>query len=374
LYKRLEISQSYSYGLNFRAYLLTDEFKQAVKNHKFVGSAKFLVDEVPISLNSDYSDSDYNEFKKKVEASKVVSISESNAVHLLYLDPSDGLAAQYVECIRVHNANAGFHSEPPIVAEDSIIFHVSFVPLSPRDPFAMVTGPAQIVNGAVADDASVKVGSYISTSVPIVARRDPKRDVVLVLPTDHGAVIQSVPAKSKKEVSMEMPVGTVIASFLGWEQFQSATKCNAMNPNSTWQADTSKWCPADGRETPNSLFTRYASSVHVPDLRGMFLRGVNTIDFNPAIQSIPALDPHKKDPVDRPAGDYQSDSVGPHSHSYGPIPSEVNSPGGNAGSGQHWGSYGGHEHDKGNTSDITEPKSTETRPKNVSVFYYVRIN
>jgi hypothetical protein len=98
----------------------------------------------------------------------------------------------------------------------------------------------------------------------------------------------------------------------------------------------------------------------VPDLRSIFLRGLNTFD-----PSQPARDKNQQDPQpNRAPGDYQADAFQKHTHKYGTH--------------KEWGN--GIEKAFG-AQPGAEPFQTgeagtesETRPKNSAVYYYVKIN
>jgi hypothetical protein len=173
-----------------------------------------------------------------------------------------------------------------------------------------------------------------------------------------------------------LPVGTIIASCLKPDQFYDATKCNKLCPGGVWRADKSKWSPADGRSVNGSKFATYNQLAEgkAPDLRAAFLRGLNTMDVN-ASGSAPPLPLDRRDPDERSVGDFQKDSLQDHVHNNPPA-------GGFALDGP-----GGLKQEANNASKIQVSDSTgsvkhqpsvnvssETRPKNVAVFYYIRIN
>jgi len=171
-----------------------------------------------------------------------------------------------------------------------------------------------------------------------------------------------------------LPVGTIIASMLEFEKFQNIAG-NA-------------WKPADGRKvSAKSKYATLTGNTTLPDLRGLFLRGLN--QFDPA--KGPRLDKYKDpDGTRRKAGNVQEDatglpknkknpfqghalSAGDHSHIYFKARRE----GGRAGSddrasseASNTGSSGSHTH----TVLITSGGDSETRPVNIAVVYYVKID
>jgi hypothetical protein len=167
-------------------------------------------------------------------------------------------------------------------------------------------------------------------------------------------------------------LGTVIASVLEYDHLIAITGDPAVtNPA------TSGWIPADGRSIAGSKLSAQTGLQTAPDLRGRFLRGLNTIYSNgqPGLV-ISAAD--EDDPSsNRKAGDYQGDSFKLHSHvASGHINGSV------------CGSNGTHDVDSGgdkwncdpNLGDhnvvvsVTPFGGSETRPKNVSMYYYIKIN
>jgi hypothetical protein len=132
------------------------------------------------------------------------------------------------------------------------------------------------------------------------------------------------------------------------------------------------WVLADGREVPG---TKYASSVSpkVPDLRGMFLRGIN------AGRSDQYADPDG----DRTAGSIQSESTalpkagfttthaGTHNHAGRFV--------GNGAGAHQPGPSGGPAYDSqpiipdGDHTHTVIGGDAETRPRNIAVYFYIRV-
>ncbi len=159
-------------------------------------------------------------------------------------------------------------------------------------------------------------------------------------------------------------LGKVIASFLDYETF-SATYGDFGNFNRY----KSKWAPADGREVGGSVYDFLnQATTRVPDLRGVFIRGVNDMGVTDA----PNTQAQRLNPDTLQPGDFQDDALEKHRHhttiryytgAVHPQNAEaiVNS--------------------KTRVNEASNPVlkttyvgGTETRPKNVTVYYYIRIN
>lgn len=156
-------------------------------------------------------------------------------------------------------------------------------------------------------------------------------------------------------------LGTIISSFLNYDQLNdSLGEPRGCHQNSTY-------VPCDGRTINGSKLANVTDRNQVPDLRGQFIRGMNSFH----LEGQPEIDPSKSDPdgLNRKVGDYQGDEFKSHIHS-------ENAPnvGGNGSwsfpDGQAWTSQG--QRGFGATTDPTG--GHETRPKNVSVNFYIKIN
>jgi len=171
-----------------------------------------------------------------------------------------------------------------------------------------------------------------------------------------------------------LPIGTIISSMLEFEKFQNIAG-NA-------------WKPADGRKiSAKSKYATLTGNTTLPDLRGLFLRGLN--QFDPV--KGPRLDKYKDpDGIRRKIGKLQEDatslpknkanpfkgsamSSGDHSHIYFKARRE----GGRTGSDErasseasNTGSSGSHTH----SVLITAGGDSETRPVNIAVVYYIKID
>jgi len=92
-----------------------------------------------------------------------------------------------------------------------------------------------------------------------------------------------------------LPVGSVVASLLDETNFY-ATKSSSF------------WVLCDGRDVTGSLYNTVTGNTHVPDMRGLFLRGKNNGQTFPT-----GGNPN----ADEPLGTYEAGSFQSHTHLVG---------------------------------------------------------
>ena len=194
-------------------------------------------------------------------------------------------------------------------------------------------------------------------------RNDSTKEASIVITLDGYQPLELVLPVSDDINGSKVPVGTIIASILKWDKF------NKYYNNSKDEDNYEKilWVPADGRPVHGSDFSDYSLSSNVPDLRGVFLRGINRLSSH---------EPHPVEKVQsdpegiRTPGSFQADQFETHQHSFRyhtahscgsrPHPNLERANDGRA---------------SATTENVTIGKhGSETRPKNVAVFYYIRVN
>jgi hypothetical protein len=199
---------------------------------------------------------------------------------------------------------------------------------------------------------------------------------MITIPTSSGAISRNMPTiyadrlppselenKLKALTLAATPVGTVISSFLTFDEMKK------IDPDFQ-----NYWQPADGRlvnratayfkaKTDQSL-----NPVKLPDLRGVFLRGLNAFD---SAVGIPPATAAQLDPETRSLGHFQADDFKSHTH-----PITNNSP-----AFAYRVSGMGIQSNRGQEVQFAPPAisigaagGNETRPKNVAVYYFIRVN
>ncbi|MBV2090751.1 MAG: hypothetical protein AB2604_01485 [Candidatus Thiodiazotropha taylori] len=165
-------------------------------------------------------------------------------------------------------------------------------------------------------------------------------------------------------------IGTVISSLLTPEQYAlnvgDASTCASISNNSNC-----RWAYADGRSVQGSTYATIVSQ-NVPDMRDRFLRGKGTLSTS--------LGGLQDDATSLPNNAFISSHDGQHSHRYhhfgtqnkhwgrdDALVTDGTSPDG-SGSVNYTESAVNHDH------TIVSGGDTETRPINVTVNYFIRIN
>ena len=185
---------------------------------------------------------------------------------------------------------------------------------------------------------------------------------------------KNITYESQKNELNALPIGTIVASMLESKKFQNVAG--------------NVWKPADGRKvSAKSGYAKLTGNTVLPDLRGLFLRGLNQFDPHTGPRRDKYKDPDgnrrkagslQKDATSLPANKKKpfkgiAEEAGEHSHVY----FKALRVGGRSGSedmasaeASTTGLAGNHTH----TVLITSGGDAETRPVNIAVFYYIKIN
>ena len=195
-------------------------------------------------------------------------------------------------------------------------------------------------------------------------RLNPHQDVVITVNvTDYDMLQIIIPGTEMENPGSAMPVGSIVASVLDYPRF-----CKVNEQSEILNLKKSKWAPCDGRSVGGSDYASY--EVNVPDLRGVFLRGLN--DFG--VKGVEKVSDLQKDPDgdSRPANDLQPDKLRDHTHGYTRfVDNKIKDMSDDKD--KRWCSYGNND-DVATTGVKDGLGGKETRPTNKTVYYYIRIN
>lgn len=176
-----------------------------------------------------------------------------------------------------------------------------------------------------------------------------------------------------------LPIGSIIASPLSYAKLLNLTGSEKFDPSITI------WAPCDGREVIGSTYSDNYNEF-TPDLRGQFLRGLNEFYTTGAPKSFAnGNDPDARDTWK--SYSYQKEEIKWHNHKL-TDPGHAHSVGGlgkerpNNG-----GDHGGVREccNGGSALTLTAANAAtnitidgiggkETRPRNMAVYYYIKIN
>jgi hypothetical protein len=370
IYTTLNITKSGDFHYDLKKYYESDQFKKDFKAQKLTFGAEAIDPETLVKtvLNFGASDDEVNEFQLKIKSLDTIKISQSFFDSFTLHTPNKDLIVGYVKCLEIQN-NAKGLSTIVQEAEEGITIFIMYNKISNTDPSPIVENYT-ITNGTEISK-SFKKGKKLDKDNSItIKRKTPDNEVFFFLDTNKGPVnvlVKGIPSGFNKD----FPVGTIINSYLAWDEFQNVTKNNFNNPDTgIWNSKYSKWSPCDGRAIDNSSGLARASTnlTNVPDLRGTFLRGYNKFDPSENLNGIAAVSPAQKDPNDnRVRGEFQQDQIISHTHNcYQPNA---------AGLVAECGDCAGVIYTMSYTSTSEQYNGgVETRPKNVAINYYIRIN
>ncbi|MGG7664087.1 hypothetical protein [Dyadobacter sp. BHUBP1] len=370
-------------------YLMKDSTsQQSMKNQsgtKFSGAFQAVVKAVPVGGSGDYTKSKSKENQKYYRLRQLFSKnqylldSDINEFFTEYM--SDNQLKGYLACLDLCAETSGNNVYLNVIGDTSDEFLIQ-VRYKSSGTFETITlkGNAKYVNLAPIGALSLTDGVSIprGTSVSQYFKRvDPKKAASLTIDVKENlSPIKPVNLQPTTTVSTSVvPIGTIVASVLDYDKFMQANGFDKINRNDMKEVP---WVPCDGRTLSVSKYSNYSGGP-IPDLRGMFLRGIN--DYNVTFPTTTPVVNERKNPEPKVAGEFQSDSYQTHQHGYGA--NFLNGAGN-----QLWDVYGtkpaggqwaakinGGPAKNSNLLSLTSPEGgTETRPKNVTVYYYIKIN
>lgn len=360
LYAYTQTTTRTSFDQDMKSYFSSETFKSDMKSGKWGATLTIPIEGVPISIGADSDESSFSEFQARVVNATSFSLSMATYVSVTQRLPNLGLYEAYIQC-QADPLKKGLIQGKKIETEEMVIFPFYFRPQSPNEKSPKITSLTIEPKGSVIDLGGLKVGKRLpSFYMKVIARRSDVNEIVFNLQTESGDI--GGVSSPKRNSKYEIPIGTIITSFLSFDRFRESI--GEVGP---WKA-TEKWSPCDGRPVPNSQYSEFASPS-VPDLRGYFLRGLNSFDPNPpvGVSSTARIDPTPN----RTVGSTQPDAIIAHTHQYKKVQDRTMSF--NVSTNGDMGMFHGVFNDKTVTHQ-DPPGETETRPKNIAVYYYIKVN
>ena len=179
-----------------------------------------------------------------------------------------------------------------------------------------------------------------------------------------GSKVDTINGKIFIHKVENLPVGTIVSSVLRYETFLSI---NGLDYSKDMKIV--KWVPCDGRYVNGAVYGTKKSNV--PDLRGLFLR--NTNNYEVVYEGVNKVKKAQRNPDSTDVGKIQYDAIKGHRHS---LSESINNYGRHGGSEQNQPNAGVMHRGKGTDAktDVNEDWEEETRPKNMTVYFYIKIN
>lgn len=177
------------------------------------------------------------------------------------------------------------------------------------------------------------------------------------------AAASAIGAVANYLLQIQLPVGSVFPSMLTEPQLQALLN----NPN------PSTWVVADGRDVTGSQFQFVTGMTNIPDLRGIFVRGLNNGGSAAGTRSDSYANPNDPSGTFTP-GTLALDAVGPHYHNY--ATQRRNADGSAIADVWFTNSSLGSNTYSTDQGSATPQGSVlvETAPKNASLIWFIRIN
>jgi hypothetical protein len=362
LYSFTNMTNTGSFSSDLRTYYLSEQFKSDMKSGKWGGSLTLPIEGIPISIGANFSDDQFSEFRNKILQTTQFSIKSDFFKTSFSTIPNTNLYQAYVECQKISGdvSKTGFIQGTNIETENTVVFAIYYRKQAPNDPMPIVRNFNVEPSGSVISGNLTQGQKLNSFSVLITCKRDPDKDLILSLLTDRGSLVSKSAAEGSFSSSSNIPIGTVITSFLTFDKFSEATRSNEKSPGNIWTSTKSKWAPCDGRPLPYSKYSTFASQPNAPDLRGVFLRGLNS--FDPTYTVSPSN--QQLNPENTPLGGFQNEAFKEHNHGGFDV-------GGGSSGPRNALSIDTRIENRWETS---KAGGNETRPKNISIYYYLKIN
>jgi hypothetical protein len=356
-------------------YLLAEESKRSelksnASNSLGIGA---IVEAIPInfdfSSNSGKSSNFISELKREVEQRGYVTDEEVNLFITEYYQ--EGVFSNYQACLKTVekiwlNPNQGVTISYEGDLSTDFIVKISFSNRIGKDSIK--------VKKAIFDGCNLKYGETFSAGTAIKNNQslyqhlkrisgEPLNISISFVDGIEG-VIKTFPAEEMSLTSNKVPIGTIIISELDYQSFLSVNS----DPQTNFDINKSTWAPCDGRQVTGSKYG--AKRNNVPDLRGLFVRGINDMGVAGAPPSIPD---RLNDTPNVIAGQFQSDAFEAHTHNANlKLGAEPLDGGARANSAA--GSHGSVSPSWVSESLVTSRGDNETRPKNLTIYYYIKIN
>ena len=344
------------------------ERKKMKKNYSNSFGLKAVVDGLPIEFSSDNnSGSDaqrFYSFEQEILKNDYVSSEMMQSISTRYMSTNQLTA--YLACLKSScGSQNGVTSE---VGGDP--FDVFFVRITFTNDLANVSikldTDIQYAGCSPIHDLVMEKGVELKSGQSLVQyfkRSNPDKAASVNVNFDQLA-LDPIQLAKRDNNNTALPIGSIVTSTLSFSEFHQQVTDKAFT------ADQSIWAPCDGRKVIGSSYSTNFQKDFVPDLRGQFLRGQNSMG---GPSEADQATPNGKNPRDGETKKngyvYQEDGIAAHKHVTNLYQQKDDSGRGGAANDL---TVGGSGYNK--TSENNIGAANETRPMNMYVYYYIRIN
>lgn len=346
------------------------ERKKVKKEKKSEWGLDVVIEEIPIGFNSSNSSNQEDNFYKQIEREVInEGFFSDKQLEIVVLDVfSLNQLAAYSRCLETcENQNGVFNfvgGDPEDVFYYKVVFKNTV-----GQPQITLKEDIRFTNCEPVDGLILRKGYQIKNGQSVIQyfkRTNKEKTASLALNFIEPISVKPVEISSSNKKDNFVPVGTIVASILDFPTF---CRVNGIDQDMS----KSSWLPCDGRDIPGKSVYADAGSSKTPDLRGVFLRGVNIM--YPDNRGAATPKEGQLNPKEKMAGEFQDDSFREHKHNNGAYLEKkdgLQRYGQDESSKTTFNSYTSHPfpHVTGFTNSVG---GDETRPNNVSVYYYIKI-
>jgi len=353
----------------------TEEQRRDMKNNTSDDiDLSAVVKSIPIKFGYNSSESNEHNYwsKKYTEWVNTRLITIDDIIYIFKQDSEDQLKA-WLLCRKESCTSAANYADEKIIIDiakiregnfDIALLNLSIATIRISDiqlPDFLIkkSGKDFKVGKKVSNKGGKVIGNFSSSST-LDENFSIKISYKIVGTNDENTITAVI---KKVSTLPEVPIGTIISTTMTYEQFLKANQFDNLA-----SADQ-KWLPCDGRSVINGNYI-----TKTPDLRGLFLRGSNIMDKNENNHT-KQVDQRQKNPDEPQWGIIQDEAFLLHNHDNGAYLEKKDGLqlyGQNRESERVFNSYTSHAfpHVTGLTNKVG---GNETRPKNLSIIYLIKV-
>lgn len=342
------------------------------KHYNWTSSAEAVIKAIPVKGqgNADITTSEQNQIYNRLEQTYLKNhyLTNEEFNEMFTRTMSDNQLKGYLGCLELCKQSRGGGVSTIVSGntDDEFSIQINFNSI-PTGQKITLKGNATFPNLEPIGELLFKDGLQIKDGQSIIQyfkRLDPRKSASFSFNVREGTNMRPVDLSSKPTINtQQIPIGAVVASVLSYSDFLQANGFSI-----TGDMTKAIWIPCDGRILNASTYSKYGT---VPDLRGVFIRGIN--DYGVTYSGVANVTDDRKNPQDKKAGEFQEDQFLKHNHGI------------NYYQGVHWdfpsSEYAGAVQPLNNGQGAAAGRpttdagsATETRPKNITVYYYLKVN